>query len=145
MTIGSLLAIGLAGVVVLGGCGPGEEGRQQRAEARAEQARVHVDDLVERLGGTEVEVVGDSIIDCLPPDSGLEPYYAVRFTVVAEVADRLQSEIADDMESEGWTVRRDGYSDGETSARFWQDPFGMSAIISDSGKATANGSSGCVE
>lgn len=130
---------------VISGCGADEEGRERRADERAEQARVHVDDLVKQLGGTAVEVVSDDIGECLPPASGLEPNYAVRFTVGADAADRLQGEIAEDLEADGWTVRRDGYSDGETGMRFWRTPYAISSRISDTGQATAVGSSGCVE
>jgi hypothetical protein len=136
---------------VLGGCQGGKENGmdvRERAEAKAVETRGHVDDLVERLGGSGVKVVGDDIIDCDPqdPDAGLVHNYTVRFTVEDDAAGRLQGEIADALEADGWTVRRDAPNPdrGVVSVRFLRDSFSMGSKIADSGMATAGGSSGCV-
>jgi hypothetical protein len=136
---------------VLGGCQDGKEKDmdvRQRTEAEAVKTRQHVDDLVERLGGTGTEVVGDDITDCDPqdPDAGLVYNYTVRFTVEDDAADRLEGEVADALEADGWTVRRDppNTDRGTMSTRFLRDSFSMGATIADTGKATAGGSSGCV-
>lgn len=136
---------------VLGGCQGGKENDmdvQERAEAKAVETRGYVDDLVERLGGTGAKVVGDDIIDCDPqdPDAGLLFNYTVRFTVEDDAAQRLEGEIADALEADGWTVRRDAPNTdrGTMSTRFLRDSFSIGAHISDTGNATAGGSSGCV-
>lgn len=147
-----LLAIVLATTVALGGCGDGEESDvdvQERAETKAVEVRRNVDDLVERLGGTQAAVAGDDIIDCDPqdPDAGLLHNYTVRFTVSEDAAQQLQGEIAESLEADGWTVRRDAPNEdrGVISVRFLREPMSMGAKISDSGRATAGGSSGCVK
>lgn len=135
----------------LGGCQGDKENDmdvKERTDAKAVETRGYVDDLVERLGGTGAKPVGDSITDCDPqdPDAGLVHNYTVRFTVEDDAADRLQGEIADVLEADGWTVRRDppNTDRGVISVRFLRDSFSMSAKISDTGNATAGGSSGCV-
>ena len=148
MTWATMIVLAAA---VLGGCQGGKENDmdvQERAEAKAVETRGHVDDLVERLGGTGVKVVGDDIIDCDPqdPDAGLLHNYTVRFTVEDDAAARLQGEIADALEADGWTVRRDppNTDRGTMSTRFLRDSFSMGATVADTGDATAGGSSGCV-
>lgn len=136
---------------VLGGCQGKENDMdvQQRAEAAAVKTRQYVDDLVERLGGTGVTVVGDDIIDCDPqhPDAGLSHSYQVRFTVEDDAAGRLEGEIADDLEADGWTVRRDAPNTdrGTRSTRFLRGSFSIGSEIADTGNATAGGSTGCVK
>ena len=144
-----LLAIALATTVALGGCGNGKENDmdvQQRAEQRAVETRGHVDDLVERLGGTAVTVTGDDFVDCDPqdPEAGLLHNYTVRFTAEDDAADRLQGQVADELEKDGWTVRRDAPNEGVVSVRFLRDAASMGAKVSDTGNATAGGSGGCV-
>lgn len=145
-----LLAIALATTVALSGCGDGKEDDmdlQQRAEQRAVQTREDVDDLVERLGGTGVEVTEDGFEDCDPadPDSGLLHNYGLRFTVEPGAADLLQGTIATDLEADGWTVRRDAPNGGVVSVRFLREAASMGAKISGTGNATAGGSGGCVQ
>ncbi|WP_332667408.1 hypothetical protein [Aeromicrobium sp.] len=135
---------------VLGGCQGDKENDmdvQQRAEAAAEKNRQHVDDLVERLGGVGAKVVGDDIIDCDPqdPDAGLLHNYTVRFTAPEGAETRLKGEVADALEAEGWTVRRDPDTEREISLRFLRDGTSLGAKLAvHSDGATAGGSSGCV-
>lgn len=144
-----LLAIALATTVALSGCGDGKENDmdlQQRAEQRAVETRANLDDLVDRLGGTDVEVMEDGFEDCDPQDSdsGLLHNYALRFTVEPGAADLLQGQVASDLEADGWTVRRDAPNGDLTSVRFLRDAASMGAKVSASGNATAGGSGGCV-
>lgn len=145
------LAIVLATAVALGGCTSSKEGDmdlRERAEAQAVVVRGHVDDLVQRLDGTGVSVAGDDIIDCDPQDpaAGLLHNYTVRFTVEPGAAELLQGDVADALQADGWTVRRDAPNAerGVISVRFLQDGMSMGAKISETGNATAGGSSGCV-
>jgi hypothetical protein len=144
------LAIVLAAMVALGGCDSGKGDDmdvKDRAEAAAAKNRQHVDDLVERLGGTEVKVVGDDIIDCDPqhPDAGLLHNYTVRFTAPKDAASRLKGEVADALEGDGWTVRRDPDTEREISVRFLRGEASLGASLAvGSDGATAGGSTGCV-
>jgi hypothetical protein len=134
----------------LGGCGDGKESdmdQQERAEQRAVQTRAEVDDLVDRIGGTGVEVTEDGFEDCDPqdPDAGLLHNYGVRFTVGDDAIARLRGEVADALEADGWTVRRDEPGNGEVSVRFLKGEASMGAIVStQTPNATAGGSGGCV-
>lgn len=142
----------LVAAIALGGCGGSEEGDmdvQQRAEERAVQTRAFVDDLVERLGGTGVEVTEDSFDPCdlAVEDSGVLHTYTLRFSVGPDAADRLGGEIADALAADGWTVRADPPNPdrGEVSVRFLRDSFSIgSKIATKTGTATAGGSGGCV-
>lgn len=145
-----LLAIVLATAVALGGCGGGEKDDmdlQQKSDQRAVQTRGYIDDLVERLGGTGVDVTEDGVESCDPQreDSGLLHNYGLRFGVESGAADLLQGAIADDLAADGWTVRRDAPNRGVVSVRFLRDGFSMGAKISDNGNSTAGGSGGCVQ
>lgn len=137
--------------IALGGCTGSEDTDmdvQQRAEERASQTRVFVDDLVERLDGAGVEVTEDSVDPCdlAVEDSGLLHNYSVRFTVDGDAIDRLQGEIADGLGADGWTVRRDAPNRGVVSVRFLRETFSIGAAISsETGNATAGGSGGCVQ
>jgi hypothetical protein len=144
------LAIVLAALVALGGC-DGSKGDsmdvQERAEAAAVKNRQHVDDLVERIGGLGAKVVGDDIIDCDPqdPDAGLLHNYSVRFTAPEGAEARLKGEVADALEAEGWTVRRDPDTEREISVRFLRDGTSLGASLAvESDGGTAGGSSGCI-
>lgn len=144
------LAIVLAALVALGGCDSGKGDDmdvQKRAEAEAVKTREYVDDLVERLGGTGAKVVGDDIIDCDPqrPEAGLLHNYTVRFTAPEDAETRLKGEVADALEADGWTVRRDPDTEREISVRFLRDGRSMGAKLAvESDGATAGGSSGCI-
>lgn len=123
---------------------------RQQAEARAAQTRGFVDDLVTRLDGVGVEVAQDATDPCdlASEDSGLVHNYIVRFTVEEDAIARLQGEIADALEADGWTVRRDARNDerGVVSVRFLKDTYSIGSKISEeTGNATAFGSGGCVE
>lgn len=146
-----VLILALAVTLALSGCGSNEEDEmdlEQRMEQRAAVTRGHIDDLVERLDGSSIEVVGNDVVDCDPQDrdAGLMLNYTVRFTVDDDAVARLQGEIAEALEAEGWTVRRDARNDeqGVVSVRFLKDTFSMGSKISETGNATAGGSSGCV-
>ena len=147
----AVAAVVLAAVLALGGCGGSEVDQsdvQERAESRAVQTRGFVDDLVTGLDGMGVEVTEDSTDPCdlAVEDSGLLHNYSVRFTVDEDAVARLQGEIADTLEADGWTVRRDVRDDerGIVSVRFLKDTFSMGSTISETGNATAGGSGGCV-
>lgn len=145
-----LLSVVLVTAVALGGCGGGEKDDmdlQQKSDERAVQTRGYVDDLVDRLGGTGVDVTEDGAESCDPErdDSGLVHNYGVRFDTESGAAERLQGAIADDLDADGWTVRRDAPNRGVVSVRFLRDGFSVGAKISDTGNATAGGSGGCVQ
>ena len=123
---------------------------RQLAETRAAQTRGFVDGLVTRLRGIGVEVAQDATGPCdlAAEDSGLLHTYIVRFTVDDDAVARLQGEIADALEADGWTVRRDARNDerGVVSVRFLKDTYSIGSKISEeTGNATASGSGGCVE
>lgn len=146
------MTIMVMAALTLGGCGSSEEDEmdvQERADARAVQTRGFVDDLVTRLDGMAVEVAQDSTDPCdlAVEDSGLLHNYSVRFTVDDDAVARLQGEIADALEADGWTVRRDARNDerGVVSVRFLKDTYSIGSKISEeTGNATAFGSGGCV-
>ncbi|GAA3546426.1 hypothetical protein AFL01nite_28080 [Aeromicrobium flavum] len=67
-----------------------------------------VDDLAVRVGSSP-EVRFDESPDCVPgqEDSGLDPSDTVHVTTEAAAVHRLTGEIADDLDADGWTVKRD--------------------------------------
>jgi len=142
--------IGAFAVVVLmvSGCGK-ENGMdlQERAEARAVEARGHIDQLA-RSVGTDLVVRQNSLTDCVPgqDDSGLDLVYTVHVTVEPGAADRLRGEIADRLAAEGWTVKQDPeHESGLVSVRFQKDTFTMGAKVSEADHwAAIGGSGGCV-
>jgi hypothetical protein len=147
----TLVALMLCGIV-LAGCGK-EDGDdmelQERAEARATQARGHVDDLAGRVG-TAPQVVQDELGDCVPgqEDSGIDLSYTVHVTVDEGAAERLRGEIADHFAAEGWEVKTDPVDPQNqvVSVRFAKDTFTMGAKVSqESGRAAVGGSGGCVK
>lgn len=142
-----VLAAMLVALIFASGCQRGEDmDIAQRAEARAVEARGYVDDLADQLG-SDKEVLADDIGPCEPgDDEGLDLVYSLRVPVEPGSADRLRGEIADGLESDGWTVRRDADQGSEVSVRFLRGIFSMGAIVDESaGLASASGSSGCVK
>ena len=136
----------LVALVFASGCQRGEEmDISQSAEARAVEARGQVDGLADRLGSGR-EVLIDDIGPCQPgDDEGLDLVYSLRVPVEPGAADRLRGEIADELESDGWTVRRDADEGSEVSVRFLRGTFSMGAIVDESvGLASVGGSGGCV-
>ncbi|MBC9226744.1 hypothetical protein GL325_10435 [Aeromicrobium sp. 636] len=144
----ALVALMLCGIA-LSGCGKEDDmDLQDRAEARAVEARAHVDDLAQRLG-TDPEVVQDEITTCVPgqDDSGLDLIYTVHVTTGVDAAERLPGDIAEHFAAEGWQVKRDHREPGsdEVSLRFTKGTFTMGANLNTSnGRAAVGGSGGCV-
>lgn len=144
----TLVALMLCGIV-LSGCGKEDDMQlRDRAEARATEARAHIDDLAARVG-TDPEVVQDELGECVPgqEDSGLDLSYTVHVTVDDGAAERLRGEIAEHYEAQGWKVTRDPQdpADDEVSVRFAKDTFTMGANLSPSAsRAAVAGSGGCV-
>lgn len=120
---------------------------QERAEARAAEARGYIDDLAERVG-SDPDVRQDVLTDCVPGQeaSGLDLAYTLHVRVEAGTADRLSGEIADHFEADGWIVKRDPVGDdGAVSVRFQRGTFTMGANVSEAdGRAAVSGSGGCV-
>ena len=146
----TLISLALC-ALVLSGCGKQEDDmeRQERAEARATEARGYIDDLASRVG-TSPQVVQDELLDCVPgqEDSGIDLSYTVHVTVKDGAADRLRGEVAEHFASQGWEVKpgtRD--PDGDSvSVLFAKDTFTMAANVSESaGRAAVIGSGGCVK
>lgn len=135
-------------LVLVNGCTQEDDmDLQERAEARAVEARSHIDDLAARIGAEPPEVRQDKLTDCVPgqEDSGLDLVYTLRVAVDPGAADRLRGEIADHFESEGWQVKRDPDSGTVVSVRFQKDTFTIGAKVSEAdGQATVGGSGGCV-
>lgn len=136
--------------MILAGCGKEEDGMelQERAEARAAQSRTNVDELA-TLVGTSPTVAQDEMADCVPgdEDSGLEHLYTVHVTADDTTPERLNGEIADRYEAEGWTVKRDSVDPQNqvVSVRFAKDGFNLGVKFSaETGRATVGGSGGCV-
>lgn len=120
---------------------------QERAEARAAEARGYIDELARQVG-SDPEVRQDVLTDCVPgqEDSGLDLIYTLHVTVEVGTADRLRGEIADHFEADGWTVKRDPVGDdGAVSVRFQKGTFTMGANVSEDVRwAAVSGSGGCV-
>lgn len=128
------------------GCSEDEVQLQERAEARAAEARAHVDDLAARVGPT-TEVLTDELIDCIPgqEDSGIDLVYQLGVDTEGD-PEQIISDVSDLMTDEGWKVKRDPDSNGSVKVRFSKDGFSMGARISTtSGLATVSGSGGCVQ
>lgn len=141
-----IVTVMLVALAFAGGCQGGEDmDIAQRAEDRAAEARGHIDDLADRLG-PDKEVLTDDIGPCEPgDDEGLDLVYSLRVPVDPGAADLLRGEIADELESEGWAVRRDADQGEEVSVRFLRGTFSMGAIVDESaGLASVSGSGGCV-
>lgn len=146
----TLISLALC-ALVLSGCGKQEDDmeRQERAEARATEARGYIDDLASRVG-TSPQVVQDELLDCVPgqDDSGIDLSYTVHVTVRDGAADRLRGEVAEHFAGQGWEVKP-GTSDpegGSVSVRFAKDTFTMAANVNEStGRAAVIGSGGCVK
>ncbi len=145
----TLIAIA-ACALVLSGCSKEEDGMEleQRAEARAVELRALVDDLASRVG-TDPEVKQDAKPYCEPgqEDSGLNPTYTVHVSTDDTSAARLTGEVADQLEADGWTVKRDPV-DRETQevrVRFAKGEFNLGVLISqEAARASVGGSGGCV-
>ena len=120
---------------------------QERAEARAAQARAHIDDLASRVGSAP-QVVQDELASCDPStDEGLDLIYVVHLTADDGSVERLQGEVADHFAAQGWEVKRDSVDPERktVSVRFAKDTFTMGAEISQTaGKVVVGGSGGCV-
>lgn len=141
-----IVAVMLVALACASGCQGGEDmDIKQRAEARAVEAREHIDGLADQLGSGKA-VLQDDIGPCEPgDDSGLDLVYVLRVPVEPGAADRLRGEIADALEADGWTVRRDADQGNEVSVRFLRDTFSMGAVVDESvGFASVSGSGGCV-
>lgn len=146
VTVASVLALSL--LVVSAGCRDGEEKQmdlQQRAEARAAEARAYVDELA-ALVGADPEVRQDDLTECeLGGSGGLDLIYSLRVTVEPGTAERVRGEIADRYEADGWTVRRDPVDGDEVSTRFLKGTFAIGANVNERvGVASVGGSGGCV-
>ncbi|MFS0886875.1 hypothetical protein [Aeromicrobium sp. 179-A 4D2 NHS] len=143
-----LIAMIVACGVLVAGCGKEDDMTvQERAEARAAQARAHIDDLASRVGSAP-QVVQDELASCDPStDEGLDLIYVVHLTADDGSVERLQGEVADHFAAEGWEVER-APGDRErriVSVRFAKDTFTMGAEISErTGRAVVSGSGGCV-
>jgi hypothetical protein len=143
----TLITVAIAALLLTTGCTE-EDGMdlQQRAEARAAEARVHVDDLANRVGETR-EVLMDELTDCVPgqEDSGIDLVYKLRVQTEGD-PEQLLDDVSGQMAGEGWEITRDPAGDGTVSARFGKDGFSMSTRVStSSGLATISGSGGCVQ
>ena len=142
-----IMAIVVCGVLIAG-CGKEDDMTvRERAEARAEQARRHIDDLASRVG-TAPQVVQDELASCDPStDEGLDLIYIVHLTADDGSVERLQGEVAEHFAADGWEVER-APGDRErqiVSVRFAKDTFTMGAEISErTGKVVVSGSGGCV-
>lgn len=118
---------------------------QERAEARAADARTHIDDLAARVGQT-TEVLTDELIDCVPgqDDSGMDLVYQLGVETEGD-PERIIGDVVEQMAGEGWEARRRPSDSGEVVVTFAKDGFSMSAGIStSSGRGTVSGSGGCV-
>jgi hypothetical protein len=136
----TIIVLGLA----LGACGDKKEHQMRTIDEVAAQARRDIDALAARLG-SDPEVREDVITDCIPgrKDSGKDLIYTIHVTVKPGALDRLRSEIADELHSDGWTVKEDAGSD---SVRFAKGGATMGASVwEDLGKASVGGSGGCVK
>ncbi|MTB89268.1 hypothetical protein H9L21_10105 [Aeromicrobium senzhongii] len=134
--------------VSLSGCGESGSELEKRAEGRADETRTLVDDLAARVG-TNPEVKQDATLDCVPgqDDSGLNPTYTVHVATDDTSAARLTSEVADELDAEGWTVKRDSVdpSAEEVEVRFAKGEFNVGVLINqEAGRASVGGSGGCV-
>jgi|GEM_PF-3957964 len=138
-----LLAIGIA----LTACGKEDDmNLQERAEARAVEARAHIDDLAARVG-TDPEVRLNTLTACIPgqDDSGLDLVYTLHVRVEPGAAARLTDEISAHFAADGWVVKHDPVDDGAVSVRFQKGTFTMGANVSEADEwAAVSGSGGCV-
>lgn len=134
-------------MIVVAGCGQDSHmDLKERAEQRAVEARVHIDDLASRVG-TDPTVRQDKLTACVPgqDDSGLDLVYTLHVVVEPGAAERLKGEIAGHFASEGWTVKRDADHGDLISVRFQKGTFTMGAKISEPDEwAAVSGSGGCV-
>jgi len=143
-----IVAIVACGVLIAA-CGKEDDMTvQERAEARAAQARAHIDDLASRVG-TAPQVVQDELASCDPStDEGLDLIYVVHLTADDDSPARLEGEVADHFAAEGWEVKRDAGDPGRgiVGVRFAKDTFTMGAEVSErTGKVVVSGSGGCVK
>ena len=131
------------------GCSSDEQRQmdlQERAEARAAEARAYIDELAAAVG-SDPEVRQDVLTSCVPgdDDSGLDLIYTLHVTVAPGTIDRVRGEIADRFEADGWTIRRDPSDRDEVSTRFLKGTFSIGANVNEKvGKAAVGGSGGCV-
>jgi hypothetical protein len=135
-----IIVLGLA----LGACGDTKEQQMKTIDEVAAQARRDIDALAARLG-SDPEIREDVITDCVPgrKDSGKDLIYTIHVTIKPGALDRLRNEIADELRSDGWTVKEDAGSD---SVRFARGDATMGASVwEDLGKASVGGSGGCVK
>lgn len=137
----------LAAILAVTGCGKEDEmDLQERAEARAAEARTHIDDLAALVGET-TEILMDELTTCIPgqDDSGIDLVYKLGVDTEGD-PEQIITDVSDQMEKKGWRVVRDPDGDGDVSARFGKDGFSMGARISTrSGLATVGGTGGCVQ
>lgn len=137
----------LMALLMATGCGKEDEMKlQERAEARAAEARAHIDDLAARVGQT-TEVLMDELIDCIPgqDDSGIDLIYQLGVDTEGD-PEQIIDAVVEDMAGAGWDARRRPTDPGTVVALFAKDGFSMSARIStESGLATITGSGGCVQ
>ncbi|MBC9226743.1 hypothetical protein GL325_10430 [Aeromicrobium sp. 636] len=134
--------------VSLSGCGESGSELEKRAQGRAAELRTHVDDLAARVG-TNPEVKQDATPYCVPgqEDSGLNPTYTVHVATDDTSVGRLTSDVADQLEADGWTVKRDPVDTEtqEVGVRFAKGEFNLGVLINqEAGRASVGGSGGCV-
>jgi hypothetical protein len=142
-----LVFLAVAAVLLMGvsGCERGEKmSQEERAEQASAQLRELVDELVP-LVGDDPEVRQDEYTECNPDrnDSAVYPVYTVRVQAPEGALARLQEEILDRYEAEGWAIRRD-----RTGVRFGKDGFILIATANAEGKAgraTVGGSGPCIK
>lgn len=98
------------------------------------------------LVGSEREVKQDTLGPCgLGGEEGLSLSYIVHVVVEPGTSERLEVEIADRYEADGWDVRRDPPSGNEVSVRFIKDGYSIGARVDETVKrAAVLGSMGCV-
>lgn len=136
----------LISMAALAACGDKEDEMvdQERVESVAAEARASIDKLA-ALVGSRPQVQDDVMTDCVPGDreSGTMLSYGVKVSITDDALDRLSSEIADSFEGDGWTVKRETYSN---RVRFQRGNATIGAtIFPGRGFAVVSGSGGCVK
>lgn len=97
----------LMALLMATGCGKEDEMKlQERGEARAAEARAHIDDLAARVGQT-TEVLMDELIDCTPgqDDSGIDLIYQLGVDTEGD-PEQIIDAVVEDMAGAGWDARR---------------------------------------
>jgi len=128
---------------VVGGCAGKEDPVAQdvAAEAVAQDFRSAVDTLGARIG-EQIEVRQDELTSCIPndEDSGKRLVYFISVKAPDGTYDRLTTDVATDLEAEGWVVK----ARGPTDVGFTRDDMHINVNFApDQQLAALGGSSAC--